>query len=115
MRALRALMDSSTLTEAAKKADISRKTLYTYIRKDEDFGATYRAMRDLVTLEQLDVLNEGKERATTLLIKLMDDERQPASIRIKAAQTILTVATKQHEIANSTSIAENVFAPIKFF
>lgn len=33
-RALTALLESNTLTEAAEKAGISRKTLYNYIRND---------------------------------------------------------------------------------
>ena len=99
-RALAAMLGCNTLTEAAEKAQISRKTLYNYIRNDGDFGAAYRAARDQITLEQMDALNNGKERATALLLGLMDDTKQPASLRMKAAQTILTTATKPQEIAS---------------
>ena len=42
--ALEALMQSSTLTEAAEKAGISRKTLYSYIRHDFEFSHAYKDM-----------------------------------------------------------------------
>ena len=109
-RALAAMLDSSTLTEAADKAGISRKTLYNYIRNDADFGTAYRAARDQIAIEQMEALNNGKERATRVLLDLMDDAKQPASIRIKAAQTILSAATKQHDIAQGASMATDIFS-----
>lgn len=108
-RALEAMLVCNTLTEAAASAGISRRTLYSYIRDDETFGAAYRAARDQIAIEQMDTLNNGKERATALLLRLMDDEQQPASIRIKAAQTILTAATRQHDIAQSAHTATTLF------
>lgn len=108
-RALAALIESSTLTEAAEKAQISRKTLYGYIRNDPEFGEAYRAARDQITLEQLDTLNDAKGRATTLLLELMDDTEQAASIRLKAAQAILSAATKQHETSDKVNIAKSAF------
>ena len=113
-RALAAMLECNTLTEAADKAQITRKTLYNYIRNDEDFGAAYRAARDQIALEQMDTLNNGKERATMLLLELMDDTEQPASLRIKAAQTILTAATKQHEIATEARTATSLLGEYGF-
>mgnify|MGYP003614189814 CR=1 FL=1 len=105
-RALAALLESNTLTEAAEKAGISRKTLYNYIRNDPAFGLAYRTARDQIAVERMEALNNGTERATRLLLDLMDDAEQPASLRVKAAQTILTAATKQHEIARGAKMAE---------
>lgn len=105
-RALAALLDSSTLTEAAEKAGISRKTLYNYIRNDPAFGLAYRTARDQMTLEQMEVLNGGTAKATRLLMDLMDDAEQPASIRMKAAQTILATAAKQQEVSQGVKMAQ---------
>ena len=102
-RALTALLESNTLTEAAEKAGISRKTLYNYIRNDPAFGLAYRTARDQITLEQMEALNNGTDRATRLLLDLMDDAEQPAALRMKAAQTILTAAAKQHEITRGAN------------
>ena len=108
-RALAAMLESNTLTEAADKAGISRKTLYNYIRNDPDFGAAYRSARDQIVLEQMEALNNASDRATRLLLELMDDEEQPASIRMKAAQTVLSTAAKQHEHTRGTKMAEHLF------
>jgi AcrR family transcriptional regulator len=108
-RALAAMLENDTLTAAAAAAGISRKTLYNYIRDDEAFGAAYRAARDQIAIEQMEALNNGKDRATALLLQLMEDNAQPASIRIKAAQTILTAATRQHEIARGAQMASSIF------
>lgn len=105
-RALTALLESNTLTEAAEKAGISRKTLYNYIRNDPAFGLAYRTARDQITLEQMEALNNGTDRATRLLLDLMDDVEQPSSIRMKAAQTIIAAANKQHEITRGAKFAE---------
>ena len=43
--ALVALADSKTLSEAAGKAGISPRTLYTYIHDDLEFSETYRNRR----------------------------------------------------------------------
>lgn len=104
-RALEAMLSCNTLTEAASQAGISRKTLYNYIREDEAFGAAYRAACDQIALEQMESLNKSKERAMALLARLMEDEKQPASIRIKAAQTILTTAMRQQDIAGKAKTA----------
>lgn len=100
------MLESTTLTEAAEKAGISRKTLYNYIRTDPDFGQAYSTARDQIVLEKMEALNSGADRATRLLLELMDDAEQPASIRMKAAQTVLTTAAKQHELARGAKMAE---------
>lgn len=105
-RALSALLESNTLTEAADKAGISRKTLYNYIRNDPAFGLAYRTARDQIAIEQMEALNNGTDRATRLLLDLMDDAEQPAGIRMKAAQTIIAAANKQGEIARGAKFAE---------
>lgn len=104
-RALSAMLESGTLTEAAEKAGISRKTLYNYIRDDAAFGLAYRTARDEMAIVQMETLNNGTARATRLLLELMDDEEQPASIRIKAAQTIISATAKQYEIAQGAKMA----------
>lgn len=113
-RALEAMLSHSTLTEAAAAAGISRRTLYSYIRDDETFGAAYREACDQIAAEQMDALNNGKTRAAELLLQLMDDTNQPASIRIKAAQTILTAATHHQAIADKVVSAAPAFDPFSF-
>ena len=84
-----ALMDSGTLTEAAEKAGISRKTLYNYMQKDTDFARAYRDARERLTLERLDNIEAEQAAAKAVILEIMNDKEQNSAIRLKAAQTIL--------------------------
>ena len=95
--ALAALLDSSTLTEAADKAGISRRTLYGYLHHDIDFARAYDEARNRQAIAYMDELTARRERAQGVIMGLMEDEKQPASIRLKAAQTILTAAAAQEK------------------
>lgn len=109
-RALEALLTSATYTEAAEKAGISRKTLYNYIRQDTEFGEAYKETRDQAIIALMDMLNAGKERATRLLLEIMDDADQPAGLRMRAAQAILSAAEKQQELAQRIQVASPMFS-----
>jgi hypothetical protein len=100
-RALAALLDSNTLTEAAEKAKISRKTLYNYIRDDIDFAKTYQTTQEQLAVEQMDALVNDRERAKATILALMDDTEQPAAIRLKAAQSIFDIVDAQQKRATA--------------
>ena len=98
-------MECSTLTEAAERAGISRKTLYSYIRHDHDFSVAYSDLQDQATIRAMESAQAMRERASGVILSLMEDEKQPPAIRLKAAQAILEESTKQgartSEIATS--------------
>lgn len=93
--ALEALLQTSTLTEAAEKAGISRKTLYSYIRHDWDFAKAYSEMQDRAAIQAMESAQAARDRASSVIISLMEDEKQPAAIRLKAAQAILEEGTRR--------------------
>ena len=101
-RALAALLDSNTLTEAADKAEISRKTLYNYMRDDSDFANAYQAAQEQLAIEQMDALASDRERAKAVILNLMEDKEQPAAIRLKAAQSVFDIVNAQQ--ARATAI-----------
>lgn len=105
--ALEALMDSSTLTEAAEKAGISRKTLYSYIRYDYDFSKAYKSLREQAAISALERLEQQRERASGVMLSIMEDTEQPGMVRLKAAQAIMEAAAKQDAITAGIA-AENV-------
>jgi len=100
-RALAALLDSNTLTEAADKAEISRKTLYNYMRDDSDFANAYQAAQEQLAIEQMDALASDRERAKTTILNLMEDKEQPAAIRLKAAQSVFDIVNAQQTRATA--------------
>lgn len=107
--ALVALMDSSTLTEAAEKAGISRRTLYNYLHNDIEFARAYDEIRDRQAVDFMDDLNDRRRRAHAVIMELLEDAEQPAAIRLKAAQAILEAAAEQNRIVGSIA-SENIRA-----
>ncbi len=98
-KALAALLDSNTFTEAAEKAGISRKTLYSYMRDDLEFAEAYKAAQERLTIERLETVEADRQRAKAAIFAIMDDKTQPGAVRLKAAQSILDAATAAAERA----------------
>lgn len=90
-RALAALMDESntSLTQAAKAAGITRRTMYTYMRND-DFLTAYRQMREQQAITRAEEMAVQREEALGTIRSLMTDTSQPGPVRLKAAATLLS-------------------------
>ena len=95
--ALEALCSSSTLTEAAEKAGISRRSLYTYIRQEHDFARAYREIQEAAATAAAEAAEARAAEASSMVESIMNDEDQPAAVRLKAAQIILENSTKRRE------------------
>lgn len=113
--ALAALAESSTLTEAAEKAGISRRTLYGYIREDIDFSVAYKALQEQATINAYEAAAARRAHAMEVVEAVMDDAEQPGAVRLKAALAIIEKADKLEAGALALA-ASNVKAntPINF-
>ena len=107
--ALNALMNSKSLTEAAEKAGIDRRTLYNYIHNDLDFARIYRENISQQAVDRAEDLSDRRERASQVILQIMEDEEQPPRVRLKAAQTILATAAEQDRVLDALS-TENISA-----
>ena len=103
--ALAALAESSTLTEAAEKAGISRRTLYGYIREDIDFSVAYKTMQEQAALRACEAAAARRAHASGVVESIMDDETQPGAVRLRAALSIIDKADKLE--AEVLSIADS--------
>ena len=92
--ALAALAESSTLTEAAEKAGISRRTLYGYIRNDLEFAVAYKSRQEQATPQAYDAAAARRAHASEVVEAIMDDAEQPGAVRLKAALSIIDKADK---------------------
>ena len=90
--ALEALQTSSTFTEAAEKANISRRTLYDYLYNDKDFAFEYRKQLRLRSIAQAEQATNEREAALQAIRDIMNDDEQPAAVRLKAAEKLLEYA-----------------------
>ena len=95
--ALAALLDSSSLTEAAEKAGVSRRTMYSYLHNDIDFARAYDEARNRQEVAYMDALTARRERAQGVVMEVLEDDDQPAAIRLKAAQIIIAAAAEQEK------------------
>ena len=103
-QALAALLESSSLSEAAEKAGVSRRTMYNYLHEDIDFARTYKAQQEEAATLHLENLERNRERAAAVMLELMEDDSQPGAVRLKAAQSIIEAATKQAEAVEKIAI-----------
>lgn len=105
--ALAALLESSSLTEAAETAGIDRRTLYNYLHNDVEFARAYDEIRSRQAVAFMDDLTERRRKAHAVIMELLEDTEQPAAIRLKAAQTILTAAADQEKTVSAIA-AQNI-------
>lgn len=103
--ALAALMECNTLSAAAERAGISRKSLYNYIREDYDFARAYKALQEEAATSALERLEDQEAGALEVVRSLLQDEAQPAGIRLKAAHELLSAAARQREAVAAITAA----------
>jgi len=96
-QALAALLESSSISEAAEKAGISRRTMYNYLHEDIDFARAYKALQEEAATLHLERLENERERAAAVMLELMEDKEQPGAVRLKAAQAVIEAASNQAE------------------
>lgn len=88
-----ALMNSSTLAQAAQAAGISSRGLYDRMT-DQQFRAEYQAAKAAVMREAVNNLNSRIGAAISTIAGIMEDTEANPAIRLQAAQTILNTAAK---------------------
>lgn len=90
--ALEALQTSSTFTEAAEKANISRRRLYDYLYNDKDFAFEYRKQLRLRSIASAEAATAERDAALRTIRDIMNDTEEPAAVRLKAAEKLLEYA-----------------------
>ncbi|MGV3304344.1 replication protein [Streptococcus suis] len=102
-----ALMTAPTVTEASKLAGIARSTGQKYL-KDITFKRAYRQYRTDIMQQAAGKLQNASIRAVEVLEEIMNDETVSPYARQQAAQTILNMAMKSHEVDNVLEIVEEL-------
>jgi len=90
--ALEALQTENTFTAAAAKAGISRRTLYGYLYSDSEFAFAYREQLRLRSIARAEQATNEREAALQAIRDIMNDDEQPAAVRLKAAEKLLEYA-----------------------
>jgi len=96
-RAISALLNASSIREAAKEAGIAEATLHRYL-KDDVFKAQYQAAKKEVVQQAICQLQRSAGKAVKVLIEIAEDKESPSSARVSAAKTILETSLKAVEL-----------------
>jgi hypothetical protein len=95
--AIAALLTQRNIDEAAKAAGISPNTLLSWMKVPE-FQAAYREARRVAYSQAVARLQQGATAAATTLLKVMVDQSTPASVKVRAAECVMTHSSKAIEI-----------------
>jgi hypothetical protein len=87
--AIAALLTQRNIDEAAKSIGIAPNTLLKWMKQPE-FLAVYREARRDAYRQAIARLQQGTSAAATTLLKTMIDPSTPASVKVRAAEAILT-------------------------
>jgi len=95
LKAIGYILDSSSIEEAAKKAKISRGTVYNWL-KDHNFKKILERERNTLFFESLSLLKQANIKAARTLIDLL--ESRDESTRRLAAKEIINMSLKIAEL-----------------
>ena len=95
--AIAALLTQRNIEEAAHSAGIGTRTLIRW-RKVLEFQTAYRQARRDAFGQAVARLKQGTSAAATTLLKLLIEPNTPASVRMRAADSIFHHATRAIEI-----------------
>src|SRR5579864_7374698 len=95
--AIAALLTQRNVEEAARAAGIGARTLLRWLKLSE-FQTAYRQARREAFGQAIARLQQGTSPAATTLLKTMIDPSTPASVRVRAADSVFNHAAKAIEI-----------------
>lgn len=96
-QAIVALLTERNVEEAARAVGISPATLMRW-QKEPEFQAAYRNARREAFGQCIARLQKASSAAATTLLNIMVDKSAPASCRLRAAESVLSLATKATEM-----------------
>ena len=106
-QAIAALIEHSTMKEAARAIGIGEATLHRWL-KDQSFLASYRETKKCIVDHAITCLQRATGEAVKVLQEILSDPDKPPSSRVTAARTILDMAVKAVEMDDLTSRIEEI-------
>jgi hypothetical protein len=84
-----ALGSGATISGAAEELEVSRVTIYHWIKTRKDFAAAIQQARAEFVFSRRDDLQYLSDRALESVIAILDDPSTPSGVRLRAAMLIL--------------------------
>ena len=95
--AIAALLAQRSIEDAARVAGVGARTLLRWLKLPE-FDTAYREARRKAFGQAVARLQQGTSAAATTLLKVMIDSSTPASVRVRAADSVFNHSAKAIEI-----------------
>jgi hypothetical protein len=95
--AIIALLSSRNIEEAAQAAGVDSRTIYRWL-KEPAFDAEYRTAKRTAYGQALARLHQMATAAVSTIAKIMVDQGTPASVRLRAADSVLAHVEKGIEL-----------------
>jgi len=95
LRTITCILESSSIEEAARKAKVSRASIYNWL-KDEKFSNKLKEERDALFSESLNLLMQANIKAVKELVNLLESNEEKT--RRLAAKEILNMSLKVAEV-----------------
>lgn len=105
LRAITCILENNSIEEAAKKAGVSRSTLYNWLN-DSQFRARLEKEREAVFKGGLMALKAATAKAAKTLIELLDSKDR--GTRRLAAKEIISVSLKVVELQDLQERVERI-------
>src|ERR1700676_4964971 len=103
--AIQALLEQPNVGEAARMVGVSPQTLRRW-QKDPEFDAEYRAAKRAHVNQAMVRLRQGAVVAVNSILNTMYNSKKPG-LRLKAAQTVISLGNDATEIDNlAAALAE---------
>jgi len=98
-KVLQALLQGDTITTAAKRAQVSRETVYVWLGQDGFKDALLAGQRDRwhAAMSQL---SSAAEKAIGVLVAIAEDEKKDPAVRVKASEQLLRFGADAFVAAN---------------
>ena len=106
---LNALINSKDITEAAKIANVSRKTIYSYL-KNRDFIEAYNNLNRIQMHEIIEKITTGAIISADYLISSIKDNSVPSNTKVQLCSRFLMLYDKYiaiEENINTVAIKES--------
>ena len=98
-QAIAALISAPSIAEAAALANIGRRSLDRWLAEDADFQQALSAAESAAISEAVRATGADMQACFATMREIRDDQDQPASVRLRAAQALDASLLRWREIA----------------
>ena len=98
IKALNALISTSTVVEASKVSGIPRKTINEWLKDNKEFKSELQRLQNQALSEGVSYLKVNMTKCNQKLLEIIEHEGVNASVKVQAIQTFYNACTRFVEL-----------------